>query len=388
MSRPISDSLRVVTGVRTTDYFDILSGHIKTVASDDSATHAVSGVRTSVGNRHTPTEHRFLLNRRVSLGFKQRNTFGSGGEWGYQNITGHVLPVDTGYMIDPEWTLQDESCMSKQYDKIRAGANLAVDLAEGKQTLKLVKQVLLAGRTIRNIVKRLKRDPIGIVAETWLQYRYGVMPLIHSTYDILDAILAREADRSVVFVTRSGRKKTEFLWRKTGEGSFYNPIEEVWYDFDSARTEIGISWKRPKGGIADWTSLNPLGIAWELVPLSFVADWFLNVGDTLQAWENYVLFSNSFQWGWKTRTQRAVVRTKTYGRSSSAPVYWPNGNLQDGYYDRRTESECIMTKSFFHRIRLDSLIQPSGLRVTCNLNWKRYSDAASLLYGFSSRRVR
>jgi hypothetical protein len=52
---------------------------------------------------------------------------------------------------------------------------------------------------------------------------------------------------------------------------------------------IGVKIQIPESDLARWTSLNPVSIAWELVPFSFVVDWVFNVGGYLNNLETGLL---------------------------------------------------------------------------------------------------
>ena len=47
-----------------------------------------------------------------------------------------------------------------------------------------------------------------------------------------------------------------------------------------------------------WSSLNPISLGWEVIPYSFVADWFLDVGGFLRALETGWLYANRFRKGY------------------------------------------------------------------------------------------
>lgn len=64
-----------------------------------------------------------------------------------------------------------------------------------------------------------------------------------------------------------------------------------------------------------WGLLNPAVVAWELVPFSFVADWFTNVGQVLSSYTDFagVTFSNG------ATSQLVCVSRKAYYRGYKVP---------------------------------------------------------------------
>lgn len=107
-------------------------------------------------------------------------------------------------------------------------------------------------------------------ASLWLQYRYGIMPLIYQVEDILKAIEEFGVSEYV-----DERKKTiiedmspiDPLFRET-------VIHRV-----NIRRKVDLSTIFQK--YSQQLSIDPFVTAWELVTLSFVIDWVLNVGDFL-----------------------------------------------------------------------------------------------------------
>lgn len=62
--------------------------------------------------------------------------------------------------------------------------------------------------------------------------------------------------------------------------------------------------------------LNPLSVAWELMPLSFVADWFLPIGSYLSGFDANLRFDvTSGYFGYKLESRRHVeiLRVRTAG---------------------------------------------------------------------------
>lgn len=146
-------------------------------------------------------------------------------------------------------------------------------------------------KAIRKFASNARKDAAG----TWLQLQFAWKPLLA---DIDDAtrILADGLSQSDI-LTASAEGKTScpaplpdvqpkifnFTW--SGEHSVevkvtYKITNPLLYDLE----KLGL--------------LNPLSLAWELVPLSFVIDWFLPIGNFLQALTQP--FGISFSTGYRT----------------------------------------------------------------------------------------
>ena len=66
---------------------------------------------------------------------------------------------------------------------------------------------------------------------------------------------------------------------------------------------IGASFNNMSDSVRRMTSLNPVSIGWELLPYSFVVDWFYDVGSLLRNGESAVLYAHNFQYGFISRLQ-------------------------------------------------------------------------------------
>lgn len=70
--------------------------------------------------------------------------------------------------------------------------------------------------------------------------------------------------------------------------------------------------------IANYTSLNPVSIVWELIPYSFVVDWFTNVGGYLRNLESSLLYGSDFAYGYRSDLS---VQHETQGAAGGNNAY-------------------------------------------------------------------
>jgi len=295
--------------------------------------------------------------------------------------------------------LQDR-CMEKIYDQIRGKSNLAVDLAEGHQTLRMLRNTLklrsLLGEFFKEFVnpknKRFMRLSKGqrrldYLSSKWLEYRYGWQPLVYSIYDAMDTLGKTYVDRSIVpCKARASMSDVDNLVRGSGT---YSDLRISEFGRLNKRCEVSIHFHLPPGlQIYDWTSLNPLGIAWELMPLSFVADWVLNVSQQLSLWENYFLFSSRFRDGYVTKGYRWDVSGTKTGSSTFPYQYWPNGTVMDGQYQQSRSYAYAYRATYKDRSVLLSLPLPHGLAIKVNFGSQRQLDAAGLIHQLVGRKLR
>jgi len=292
---------------------------------------------------------------------------------------------------DPNpWSLTDGRALEKVLNQARGShANLSVDLAEGGQTIAMLRKATQLRRTVlefaTNVVKQKKyrkmrpgptqnQRRLDYVNGKWLEYRYGWMPLVSSLYDLVDAIRKDRVSGPVLLTGRAGRKD-ESLYVDIRPGSVGKVQTKLFID-QSNRTEYGVYFSLPASQFqfADFTSLNPALVAWELVPFSFIADWFVGVGQCLENWENYFLFRNNFVRGWKTRTTKEWRWVERSEFAAQAPSLVSNTYT---YWNEYQKSEVWLV--YKQRFVLSSLPTPGGPRVKMDLKPKQFMDIAALV---------
>jgi hypothetical protein len=200
----------------------------------------------------------------------------------------------------------DEGLVNRALIKARnklksSDINLGVAFAERKLTARLVGDTTvrlakslrqLRRGEIRSAMRTLgiangKREPRGgSVPQKWLELQYGWKPLLSDVYGACDALSKRDKkDWSVVAKGSARSTKVLLLGCKLGEAPFYYSGANV-----VTRIERGAFVRidaQPANEVL--ISLGALGltnpalIAWELVPFSFVVDWFLPIGGWLES---------------------------------------------------------------------------------------------------------
>lgn len=118
------------------------------------------------------------------------------------------------------------------------------------------------------------KDLASAAADVWLNYRLNILPTVGAVEDALKGIddLSME-----VFFRR---------YRETTEGALSTDIELSGWELspDSFRSLERVMIKRAVGSEQSFRqifSMNPFLTAWELVPLSFVVDRYMNIGALL-----------------------------------------------------------------------------------------------------------
>lgn len=202
--------------------------------------------------------------------------------------------------------------------------NLAESLAELNQTANMVAKRALQvarlannlrkgnwkaisqefGRGVPNSVKRLPASKR--VANGWLEVQFGWMPAISDAYNAVDAYNKGLASRGSSVTKRSGSSRSRAISANpNGQGLVYNPDAVV-----SNSTFTGVVDNPTIQSLNEMGLLNPALLAWNLLPFSFVVDWFLPVSSVLAAMTVNAGFSHSYA---STTTRSvSVTRLKNY----------------------------------------------------------------------------
>lgn len=215
--------------------------------------------------------------------------------------------------------------------------NLASDIAEYRESLdvavSLAEKLTAAVRTTAGIAKRCGGNPrciaraLGVKAASsfkqrermswgdipaaWLTGALALGPTIASLDTVLTAISAKDRARPILRVIRfsqSNESKDGYIYDMYGRRP-----EGVWHGSLKTRVVAVVELLPPKGVFDDnFTPGNPLEIGWEMIPLSFVVDWFIPIGNWLSALDAYSGVS-SVVGSVSTRTRVAVTGVKSPG---------------------------------------------------------------------------
>lgn len=176
------------------------------------------------------------------------------------------------------------SCLAKRG---RADDNLFESLAEWRQTLDMLRrpQKILHDflDTYNRKISKIRR--IKGASSAWLAYRYGVRPFVQDVTSIINGIGQETGRRRVT--SRSAVSSSRYsvstftvspLW-SWATATFRKQIS----DSVSVRAMSLDEYVASLASNVGFTAKGLITTPWELIPYSFVADWFVNVGDFLNA---------------------------------------------------------------------------------------------------------
>lgn len=260
---------------------------------------------------------------------QQRGCFGLMYSDIFPNVTPSGLAQNTAY----------NKALSKFYDGIRKSeVSLNTSVGEGRETLQMLNSIAQRFRTdkyrtlykaTQDVLKALKKDPRGTVASGWLGWHVGWKPFLQDLQNLFNH-----------FTQLQTQPHMDFVGVVKARGSSYE--QNTWFDFHSKgaqHTQIGL-YRYELGckfRISDLTLFNQwqLGLtvrptlAWELTTLSFVVDYWVNVGQYLENLEASILQNGiSLIDGYRTSSYKisdTVVKQGTWAPPADPRFGGPSG---------------------------------------------------------------
>lgn len=202
-------------------------------------------------------------------------------------------------------------------------------------------------------------------ASYWLEYWMGWAPLANDIYSSAD-ILGSEPPSSVVVRVRS----TDHFERQQTQKRSGAFISSRWFGTVSCALSGKVEVTNPTLFKLNQLGLaNPLATAWQLIPFSFIADWFLNLGNVLAQVTDWLgLKLSSLAVSFKTVATASWICTsakRLYGPASPDTVW---RERDTSFYSRKVNLRTLPT------------IQPT-IRIPNGLSLTRGLTSLSLLVG-------
>lgn len=229
----------------------------------------------------------------------------------------------------------------------------------------------------RSTPKTLMRSGDAVLralGRRWMEYRYALMPLFYSFNDIKELLEERS------YQYKSDRSKSTIDLHNVPDV----PLGESLVVNSGGTIEVR-SLTKGRFSLGDLqrliTSLgmNPFRTAWELIPLSFVVDWFLNIGEAITALTGIDYASERL--GVTSLRERSTFSFVHHDRNTWSYTYAPRTNACGQDY---TPSPYLYDQSYENVVReviTDSYTRTLWTRPEPKivfdpfLNWKRTIDA-------------
>jgi hypothetical protein len=335
--------------------------------------------------------------RRLRFNEIRKEYWYASNTWGKEVGSGpcYGLPMPSNATLAPLADIfnhdVDYRARSKVISKIqRQAVNLAQNLGEHRQVSSMfstnVMRIANAYRALRRgdvrgysrhipIRKRheqslLKRGPLDIrrhAPSIWLETQYGWTPLLGDIYTGITNFYKRVGEGYPIrAIGSSGRTLVTSKFNQPSGVGFFQHDEFV---RKSMFVKYIVEYEVDATYLAnadDWGITNPALLAWELLPYSFVVDWFLPVGD----WISQVGYSLGLHY--RRGMKSGLVKTTMIRKYEAQPIALPKTQFVQG----TTQAEAIR----FRRITLGTFPTPGRPRFDKDgLRGKRILNALSLL---------
>jgi hypothetical protein len=260
---------------------------------------------TSQGDKKNPNNHKYSAYRELTyrgkeLVFNKLNATQYYNRQENYGVFGNKL--GSRLNLPSEKDAIYNRALAKLYEKVRGGLDLSVAVAESHETARML-----------NILERFRkwaegappkevnfnwRQPLNRLGNRWLEWHLAVRPLLQDLYGSVDEFYRHKLPR----LMQVQAKVTVPMPKHVAVAKEYanDPVSYAEVDgFEGIMFSLQF---QDSGGfdLKRWSSLNPVSIAWELMPLSFVVDYFYNISQMLRSLETSLLYNSSFVRGYWT----------------------------------------------------------------------------------------
>lgn len=274
----------------------------------------------------------------------------------------------------PAWLYN--SALERLYEQLRGSLDLSIALGEAGTTARMIQSYTRWDRFVASLPRVRRKEDLyfffpKLIGNSYLQWTYGWKPLISDVYNALDE--AVHVTLSKLYVKASATEKYDNTFARAFPFDD-NPIGRyARKGGQTVRFKCMFAVPDSRFSLERWTSLNPVTIAWELMPYSFVVDWFLDVGSALRSLESALLYRTYFRGGYQTWLQWYDTAV-TFDRYRAV-------NSFGTWYTYKYTSGMIAYERYrrFQRFVLSVSPRPRVPAFHVDLGWRRLLSSAALL---------
>lgn len=199
--------------------------------------------------------------------------------------------------------------------KLERALQIDVDTQSARKARKSFRRRYAEGRNrfrdesvpIPDRIRRGSQD----LSNLWLEYHFGWAPLLDDIYGACNVLKSNPPAQRV---RATGKKKQrtvvvagQYAW--STDGTY------------SVKAAIGAEVYISNGNLALANQLglvNPASIAWEVVPFSFIVDWFIPVGKFLESWTDMLGYTVRYAYNTLLREATGLQEYKQSSASNGA----------------------------------------------------------------------
>lgn len=304
-----------------------------------------------------------------------------------------------------EMAVDESKLAAKLVDKVKQQAlDAAVAAGEGKESFRtLLSGIQRITRAARSVKRGNVRDALNVLGQAplpktgalekklrplgprqrlangWLELQYGWLPIVNDCFEAANALETKFLEGVLLSVQVSTKvEKTEMRQDMAVVGDlldlYSGRLNQQTNRISRTRVVVRQWYKIHNPTLARLTSLgvtNPMNVVWELVPYSFVVDWFFPIGTWINAAD--VSLGKTYKGGY-----RATSHTSHVFQVGHAPGTGIGPGSAIGH-SRRTFNS-------YSRQPLTSWYKPPLPNLQFSLGAKRIASALALLSQTFDRR--
>jgi len=289
--------------------------------------------------------------------------------------------------------LRDAAYNAALSDIAKTDALMLVSLAEFHQTVAMIGKYAFALNSrfagLRDLAYNFWRNPKGMsreaglgLATEYLTLRYGVMPLVYDIQGVVNALSAKQKPSRLTARGATGWNSSTIRNYSIAPATMYPGINLSSQTVVTGRFKAGFLYEPILDSLQTRLGLHPSvlpEVFFELTKLSFVADWFFDLSETIRALRADV--HGNVIGGWVTEeVSSETIHSVSWGSPSQNTVNVGGVNKTTNWsYDSQPQSAvayAFYTSKTRTPTGLPSVKTPT-LRV--QLNSLRVADAVALL---------
>lgn len=248
------------------------------------------------------------------------------------------LSVSNGYALSSssgDFNNAYAKAYAKLTDSLQDSSSWGTNAAEFHQSISMIAgratQLLRFTNAIKKLdvigaakalgVKPIKKRHIKSASNLWLEYHFGWDPLVKDIGSAVDTLTQKPFPKTI----RGRAAGSQDLSASTSDSSGSYRLKLLVKCKVMIQVRVTVS----NQNLANANALglvNPAVVAWDLVPFSFVVDWFSNVGQVLGSFSTFVGYevTNGFTTTYQTYT---MSESQTYTRPDYKPYEYGSSTV-------------------------------------------------------------